>query len=184
MPSATARTIAGERRSGNFSQKMATTPGAAQGLLHWAGMAHTSLNYCRVLREAGFRVTDQREVILDAVCAGSGHSTLKEIYLRAQERITSLDRSSVYRALKLFVELGLVVAGVNIDGEDVYEITQADPHHHLICRQCGAEQEIAHDVIEGLYAAMHERYRFRVTSDHLVLFGVCARCDEATSPPA
>jgi Fe2+ or Zn2+ uptake regulation protein len=47
-------------------------------------MAHTSLNYSRVLREAGYRVTDQREVILDAVCAGGGHSTLKEIFLRAQ----------------------------------------------------------------------------------------------------
>lgn len=139
-------------------------------------MGHTSLNYSRVLRKAGYRVTEQREVILDAVCAGGGHSTLKEIYLRAQREIPSLDRSSVYRALKLFVALGLVVSGVRSDGEDVYEIPQAHPHHHLICRACGGEHEIAHDVVEELYVAMHERYRFRVTSDHLVLFGICACC--------
>jgi Fur family ferric uptake transcriptional regulator len=139
-------------------------------------MAHSSLNYSRVLREAGYRVTDQREVILDAACAGGGHSTLKEIFVRAQRVIPSLDRSSVYRALKLFVELGLVVAGVNSDGEDIYEIAQAQPHHHLICRGCGGEHEIPHDVVEELYGAMLGRYRFRVTSDHLVLFGYCAAC--------
>jgi Fur family ferric uptake transcriptional regulator len=141
-------------------------------------MSHSSYNYTRVLREAGFRVTDQREVILDAICLGAGHSTLKEIFLRAQERIPSLDRSSVYRTLKLFMELGLVVAGVSSEGEDVYEIAQAHPHHHLICRQCGTEQEIAHDVIQGLYDAMRERYRFRITSDHMVLFGICEHCGE------
>jgi Fur family ferric uptake transcriptional regulator len=142
-------------------------------------MAHSSLNYSRVLRKAGYRVTDQREVILDAVCAGGGHSTLKEVYARAQQVIPSLDRSSVYRALKLFVELGLVMAGVSSDGEDVYEIAQAQPHHHLICRGCGGEREIPHDVIEELYGVMLERYCFRVTSDHLVLFGQCAACIEA-----
>jgi Fe2+ or Zn2+ uptake regulation protein len=47
-------------------------------------MSHSSRNYSRVLREAGYRITEQREVILDAVCAGSGHSTLKEIFVRAQ----------------------------------------------------------------------------------------------------
>lgn len=139
-------------------------------------MAHTRLDYCRVLRDAGYRVTEQREVILDAVCAGGGHSTLKEIYLRAQGRTPSLDRSSVYRALKLFVELGLVVAGVSNEGEDVYEVPQVHRHHHLICRQCGGEHEIAHDLVEGLYAAMRERYRFRATSDHLILFGICEQC--------
>lgn len=139
-------------------------------------MAHTSLNTSQVLRAAGYRVTDQREVILDAVCTGGGHSTLKAIYLRAQRVIPSLDRSSVYRTLKLFVELGLVVSGVSSDGEDVYEIPQRQPHHHLICRQCGDEREIAHDMVEALYAAMQARYDFRVTSNHLVLFGLCASC--------
>jgi Fur family ferric uptake transcriptional regulator len=146
-------------------------------------MAHTSLNYSRVLREAGYRVTDQREAILDAVCAAGGHATLKEIYLRAQYVLPSLDRSSVYRTLKLFVELGLVVDGVNSEGEDVYEIPHAHPHHHFVCRVCGGEQEIAHDLVEDLYMAMQQRYGFRVTSDHLVLFGTCAACaDDAASP--
>lgn len=170
--------------SGKFSQKMATAARLAPYLLDETSMGHTSLNYSRVLREAGYRVTDQREVILDAVCAGSGHSTLKAIYLRAQRVMPSLDRSSVYRALKLFVELGLVVAGVRSDGEDVSEIPQAHPHHHLVCRQCGAEREIAHDVIEGLYATMQARYRFRVTSDHLVLFGHCADCTDSAPTSA
>jgi Fur family ferric uptake transcriptional regulator len=137
-----------------------------------------------VLREAGYRVTEQRETILDAVCASGGHATLKEIHLRAQREVPSLDRSSVYRALKLFVELGLVVSGVNSEGEDVYEIPRPHPHHHLVCRVCGDEHEIAHDLVEGLYAAMQTNYGFRVTSDHLVLFGYCTACVASENAPA
>jgi Fur family transcriptional regulator, ferric uptake regulator len=142
-------------------------------------MSHTAMNYSRMLRDAGYRVTDQREVILDAVCAGGGHATLKAIFARAQAALPSLDRSSVYRTLKVFVELGLVVAGVNSDGDDVYEIPQAEPHHHILCRACGAEHAIAHAVVETLFAEVRARYRFHVTSDHLMLVGVCDQCATA-----
>jgi Fe2+ or Zn2+ uptake regulation protein len=140
-------------------------------------MSHDQINYSRILRDAGHRLTEQREVILEAVCQGGGHSTLKEIYSRANQANPSLDRSSVYRALKLFVELGIVVAGVNSDGEAIYEVAQPHPHHHLICRRCGEESAIDHTIIQALYTTMEHRYHFRVTSDHLVLFGFCEACD-------
>lgn len=139
-------------------------------------MSHSSQTYSRILREAGYRVTEQREVILDAVCLGGGHSTLKEIFVRAQHTIPSLDVSSVYRALKLFSELGLVLVGVNSSGEDVYEIPQTNPHHHLICRDCGEEHEIDHNLVEAFYTELHRRYGFTTTSDHIVLFGRCGGC--------
>jgi Fur family transcriptional regulator, ferric uptake regulator len=139
-------------------------------------MSHTSRNYSRILRDAGYRVTDQREVILDAVCAGGGHSTLKEIFARAQNAIPSIDLSSVYRTLKLFVDVGLVVIGMTSDGEAVYEIPQDHPHHHLICQRCGAESEMTHDIIETLFATLKERYGFTTTSNHLVFFGICEHC--------
>ncbi len=59
----------------------------------------------------------------------------------------TIDRSSLYRTLKLFVELGLVVSAETANGETIYEIPKPHRHHHLICRQCGTEQEIDEDVL-------------------------------------
>jgi Fur family transcriptional regulator, ferric uptake regulator len=139
-------------------------------------MSHENMDYEGILRAAGHRVTLQRVMILDAVCEGGGHTTLREIYARLHTADPTIDRSSLYRTLKLFVELGLVVSAENPMGETVYEIPKRQPHHHLICRSCGKEQEIGQEAMAGMFALVEQRYGFHVATDHLVLHGLCAGC--------
>ncbi|MCA1670111.1 MAG: transcriptional repressor [Thermomicrobia bacterium] len=139
-------------------------------------MSHETMDYEGIMHRAGHRVTPQRVMILDAVCAGHGHTTLKQIYGRLQRMDDTIDRSSVYRTLKLFVALRLVVSAETPAGETVYEIPKPKPHHHLICRICGSEQEIGQEAMAGMFALVEERYGFTVATDHLVLSGVCADC--------
>lgn len=139
-------------------------------------MTHETMHWEQVLRQAGHRVTRQRGMILDAVCAGNGHTSLGDINARAHRQDPSLDRSTVYRALKLFVDVGLVVAAEPGDGETYYEIKRPEPHHHLICRHCGHDQEADDTVFRNLVDQVGQRYGFEVATDHVVLFGTCMRC--------
>ena len=143
-------------------------------------MSHQTLEYEAILRAAGHRVTQQRLFILDAVCEGHGHTTLGEIYARAHAVDPTLDRSTLYRTLKLFIELGLVVSA-EVSGETYYEIAKPQRHHHLVCRRCGHEQEIEQAAVQGMFDLISARYGFTVTTDHLVLFGLCADCSRITS---
>lgn len=142
-------------------------------------MTHNQSDWQEVLWAAGHRVTRQRAHILDAVCAGDGHTTLGEVYTRARRADRTLDRSTVYRALDLFVKLGVVVAADTGKGETTYEIARAQPHHHLVCRRCGHEQEVDDAALRTMFAEIDARHGFAVNTDHLVLFGVCASCREA-----
>lgn len=141
-------------------------------------MTHQELHWEDVLRQAGYRATRQRGLILDAVCAGGGHTSLGEVYARARRRDPSLDRSTVYRSLKVFVETDLVVAADTGDGETYYEIKRLEAHHHLVCRLCGWEQEVDALVLEDMIERVRHQHGFEVVTDHLVLFGYCARCLE------
>jgi Fur family ferric uptake transcriptional regulator len=141
-------------------------------------MSHYQLNYENIIHAAGHRLTKQRELILDAVCEGNGHTTLGEIYARVRSVDRSVDRSTIYRALKLFVDLGLVVSADMGTGEMLYEITKIHQHHHLICRQCGKEQEIGHDAMQSMFGQVQKLHQFQVDTDHLVLFGLCADCQK------
>lgn len=104
-------------------------------------MSHFDIDYVSIIHNAGHRVTPQRLTILDTVCEGDGHTTMGEIYARARLVDQSIDRSTVYRTLKFFLELGLVVSADMGDGETYYEI--AKPHHHLVlfgvCGECRSE---------------------------------------------
>lgn len=139
-------------------------------------MTHDSLHWENVLWSAGHRVTRQRSLILDAVCAGEGHTTLGEIYARVRKADRSIDRSTVYRALRLFVDLGLVVAADTGDDETYYEVTRPQPHHHLVCRSCRTEWEIDDAALQAMVSDVFQRHGFQVETDHLVLFGECTQC--------
>ncbi len=139
-------------------------------------MTHQKIDYVDIMRAHGLRVTPQRLTILDAICEGGGHTTLGEIYARVRARDRSIDRSTVYRALAAFLELGLVVSAEVAPGQTVYEIAHPVPHHHLVCQGCGREIEIAHSVVRGMFDVIAAEYGFAVRMDHLVLFGLCPTC--------
>ena len=139
-------------------------------------MTHDALRWEQVLWDAGHRVTRQRALILEAVCSVGGHTPLGEIYLRVQRMDRSIDRSTVYRALRLFVELGLVVAADTGDGEVYYEVSKLTPHHHLVCRRCGEESEIGDAALRAMFDEVLTRHDFLIETDHLVLFGLCRAC--------
>jgi Fur family ferric uptake transcriptional regulator len=140
------------------------------------GMSHHQLDYRARMREGGFRVTPQRQLILDAICEGGGHTTLPEIYERVQAKAPDISRATVYRALDFFCQLGLVVAA-DIGGEHtVYEIAGTTRHHHLACRQCGQVEQVDPDIMEALFTQIEGEQGFKVDMDHVVLLGTCKRC--------
>lgn len=139
-------------------------------------MSHHKIAYEDTIRTAGYRVTRQRILILDAVCDGGKHTTLGETYARLRAVDASIDRSTLYRTLKLFVELGLIVSAEPGDGEIYYEITQTKPHHHLVCRRCGSEQEISGEVIQLMTDEVRTCYGFQIEAAHLVFSGLCVAC--------
>lgn len=139
-------------------------------------MTHDALQWEQKLWDAGHRVTRQRALILEAVCAGDGHTPLGEIYMRVQRADRSVDRSTVYRALRLFVDLGLVVVADTGSEETYYEVAKLEAHHHLVCRQCGQEQEISDAALQAMFKEVFQRHGFQVETDHLVIFGFCENC--------
>ena len=94
-------------------------------------MTHNTIDYQEIIRSSGHRVTPQRIIILDAVCESGRHTTLGEIYARVRQIDKTIDRSTLYRTLKLFVDLGLMVSADTGDGETYYEIAKPYHHHHL-----------------------------------------------------
>jgi Fur family ferric uptake transcriptional regulator len=128
------------------------------------------------LRRVGQRVTPQRLVILDALRPGE-HLSADDVFARVEPLLPAVNRSTVYRTLELFNELGLVSVTDLGGGARVFELI-GEPHHHLICHRCGALLELDDDLVEPLRAGIRARYGFAPAIDHLALFGFCAVCDQ------
>jgi Fur family ferric uptake transcriptional regulator len=129
-----------------------------------------------VIRQRGFRVTLQRQLILEAVRAGKGHSTPEQVYHRVSKKAPALNRATVYRTLDFLAAQHLITSTDVGTGGKVYEIAEEKPHHHLVCEQCGKIEQVGHGILERAFKQVESEHGFKVTSNHVALFGVCQEC--------
>ncbi|HEU5430022.1 MAG TPA: transcriptional repressor [Thermomicrobiales bacterium] len=127
------------------------------------------------LRAAGQRVTCQRLVILEALEPGA-HLSADDVFARVEPLLPAVNRSTVYRTLELFREIGLVSETDLGGGVRQFELLD-ERHHHLICRACGDLIEIDDALVAPLRTALRERYGFVAGIDHLAIFGICDYCE-------
>ncbi len=122
---------------------------------------------------ASARQTPQRNAVREALASGSGPMSAKQILDAAAAQAPGIGMATVYRALKLLADEGLV-AVVEIPGQPPrYELTGQGHHHHLYCRGCSQVFEIMQ--CPGDFADLCPP-GFKVEGHELVLFGLCDRC--------
>lgn len=127
------------------------------------------------IRQMGFRVTPQRELILEAIRQQGGHVTVSEVYQFAKKRMPGLNQATVYRVLDFFCKLNLVVRS-DMAGQVMYEFVGEDPHHHLLCLQCGGVQVLADHHFTELVTHLFEEHHFQAELKHLAIPGTCGTC--------
>ena len=141
-------------------------------------MTHTTSDYAARIRARGYRLTPQRQLVLDAVCALGAHVTPDAICAWVRAKAPAVNRATVYRNLDFLCELRLVVAA-HIGRQTVYELAGEQPHHHLICRACDGVIQLDHTMLAAFFSQIERRQNFTVDMDHVTLFGLCPRCRRA-----
>jgi len=136
--------------------------------------------FFRQLRERGFRLTPQREMVLSVLHDVEGFATADEIYERVSKLSSSVDISTVYRTLELLQDFHLVASVDPGDGQRRYELLGIHGQHfHLACRSCGRIIGVEPDAIEAFTRKIREDYGFQIDLEHLTIPGLCATCAEA-----
>jgi Fur family ferric uptake transcriptional regulator len=136
----------------------------------------------KVIKQSGFRITPQRQIILDVLHEAGGHCTPEEVYQRVQSKSSAINRTTIYRTLEFLVRLGLVTTAHVQGNQVIYELASEHPHHHLVCQQCDKVDMIDHTMVESMFANLENQSGYKINSDHLVLFGICPHCQTSGQP--
>jgi Fur family ferric uptake transcriptional regulator len=129
------------------------------------------------LRQQGFRLTPQREMILSVMHNIDGFATVEEIYSQVQHRSSSVDISTVYRTLNLLQEFHLVSSVDASDRQRRYELLGIrGTHPHLVCQVCGQVIAINLEVAQEFDERLKAGYGFQAAWDHLTIPGLCQAC--------
>ena len=128
-----------------------------------------------LLRERGYRLTPQRELVLAAVTE-LGHATPEEVCAQVQRTASGVNISTIYRTLELLEELGLVRHAHLGHGAPSYHPAGHLAHLHLVCRDCGAVGQADMAAAAPLTDRLRAEHGFETDLEHFAIYGRCGEC--------
>ncbi len=89
-----------------------------------------------LLHDKGQRITHQKSILLDILLENT------DIMLSVNDILgcisdSSIDATTIYRNMQAFTESGITETMIDHKGLNRYKICDSQPHHHMICTDCG-----------------------------------------------
>lgn len=138
------------------------------------------LRFREYLAEQGLKFTAERRMILEEVFRRHDHFEAEDIVLGLRGSGLRVSRASVYRALPLLVESGLLRPVYSEEKHGHFEHVFGHEHHdHMICTRCHRAVEFKDDGIEETQDRVCAEHGFTPTHHRLEIVGVCLECRQS-----
>ncbi len=124
------------------------------------------------IRRRGMRVTPQRYAILEYLRHSPGHPSAEEISRAVNRSLPLASRATIYNTVAALESAGLIAAVTFADGVTRYDANLM-PHHHFICRHCGAVADVPGGSVD-VCARLGGKHR--VETFEVTLRGTCSLC--------
>lgn len=136
--------------------------------------------YKCILQKEGYKLTNQRREILNAIVDNyHEHLSCEDVFSIVSKNYPELGIATVYRTLQLFEKLNIVYKINFDDGLSRYELnlgTGNHHHHHLICLKCGKVREVKLDLLESLENEIEHEGNFKIIDHNVKFYGYCNEC--------
>jgi Fur family transcriptional regulator, stress-responsive regulator len=133
-----------------------------------------------MLRGAALRVTGPRLAVLRAV-HDHPHADTDSIIGVAREDLGVVSHQAVYDVLRALTAAGLVRRIQPAGSVARYEARAGDNHHHVVCRSCGAIDDVDCAVGAAPCLTASDDYGFAIDEADVIYWGRCPECVAATT---
>ena len=129
------------------------------------------------LRQRGYRLTPQRELVLLVLHQIGYPASADEIFELVSSQNASVELSTIYRTLDLLASMNLVSIIDAGDKQRLFELVGKEaPHLHLVCRTCGKIIGFESDLLLPLLESIKDSIHFAAEISSLTIPGFCAQC--------
>ena len=140
----------------------------------------TPLDVEQLLRGAALRVTRPRVSVLTAVYEHP-HADTDSIIGVVREDLGEVSHQTVYDVLRALTTAGLVRRIEPSGSVARYESRVGDNHHHVVCRSCGAIEDVDCAVSDTPCLTASDDNGYSIDEAEVVYWGLCPTCSTARS---
>lgn len=122
-----------------------------------------------------FRMTRQRQVILEELRKVDSHPTADEVYDMVRRRLPQVSLGTVYRNLEMLSECGMIQK-LELGGTRRRFDGNAGGHYHVRCIGCGRLEDAPVKPAAALENALRSVSDYEILGHRLEFIGLCPRC--------
>jgi Fe2+ or Zn2+ uptake regulation protein len=126
-------------------------------------------------RKSGYTLTSQRRAVLEALKEARGHPSAEDIYLIVKKKNPRVALGTVYQALSVLEEIGVVDSKHWSESPTRYDLN-VEPHIDIRCVGCGEVSEIPGVEQGQLEERISNNTPYEVTRTTMVVEGLCPAC--------
>ena len=134
----------------------------------------------QMLRAADLRVTRPRVAVLSAVHARP-HADTDTLIAAVRAEAGDVSHQAVYDVLHVLTRTGLVRRIQPAGSVARYEARVDDNHHHVVCRSCGAIEDVDCAVGHTPCLTASDDHGYSLDEAEVVYWGLCPDCSGADS---
>ena len=127
------------------------------------------------LKSAGFKVTPQRQSVLQVFAEAPEHFSAQEIYTKIRKKYPMMSFATVYKTLHTLSEIGEIHEVSPVAGKTWFD-PNTEPHNHFICRKCGRIYDIEADLRQEPVKQKIEGHV--VNTCQVYYHGLCFKCGD------
>ncbi|MCL2458128.1 MAG: transcriptional repressor [Desulfobulbus sp.] len=124
-----------------------------------------------------FRLTTQRQIILEELSKVTTHPTASELYDMVRKRLPRIGLGTVYRNLELMAEHGMIHK-IEVGGTQKRFDAITDSHYHIRCSTCGKVDDINVPVTNELVAQATDSSSYHILGHQVEFTGICGNCQK------
>ena len=134
-----------------------------------------------LLRASGLRVTAPRLAVL-AVVGRLPHATAEIVLDSVRRELPGLSVQGVYDVLRALSDAGILRRIEPAGHPARFERRTGDNHHHVVCRECGALDDVDCAVGHAPCLTPSSTNGFAVDVAEVTYWGLCPACHSARAP--
>ncbi|MDP6598480.1 MAG: transcriptional repressor [Candidatus Poribacteria bacterium] len=128
------------------------------------------------LNSRGYRLTQQRQAILNELRQADHHLTAREIYTAVRRYLPQISLGTVYRNLDVLEQL-VLIKKFEHRGLFRYDADIQD-HYHLFCQYCDRIEDIPKSQLGDLESHFNWETDFQFSHYQLDFHGSCVACQK------